>query len=55
MFIPTCKCLEFARKPIIEDLISSWSKEIARFSCKETKFDILQLIYLSTQAQCILF
>jgi hypothetical protein len=43
-FLLTCKCLEFVRKPIIEDLISSCSKEIARFSYKETKFDILQLI-----------
>lgn len=43
-FLLTCKCLEFVRKPIIEDLISSWSKEIARFSHKETKFDILQLV-----------
>jgi len=43
-FLLTCKCLEFVRKPIIEDLISSCSKEIARFIYKETKFDILQLI-----------
>ena len=40
-FLLTCKCLECVRKPIIED---SCSKEIARFSYKETKFDILQLI-----------
>ena len=40
-FLLTCKCLEFVRKPIIED---SCSKEIARFSYKETKFDILQHI-----------
>jgi hypothetical protein len=43
-FLLICKCLEFVRKPIIKDLISFCSKEIARFSYKETKFDILQLI-----------
>ena len=43
-FLLTCKCLEFVRKPKIKDLISSCSKEIARFSYKETIFDILQHI-----------